>query len=222
MKSGKLSVYEIENIEDCIPEIEKMYDFKFENDDLESVKSFEELCELIIEKINKKNVESCTSQQAFYKLRNSLITTKIIEKGNLNIETKLTTLFPRKSRKALIEKVENDLKFKLDILKAPDFITIPLFVIGIISFVLLFFHLKVGFIGVLTCSLGLYLSNKLGNEISKKTVKELVEKITSENYLAVRRDDSTINKTELKKIITKWISENSSIEKGKLENATFE
>ncbi|EMY3559880.1 TPA: hypothetical protein ACGFUW_002653 [Flavobacterium psychrophilum] len=222
MKTNELDVYEIENIEDCISEIEKMYSFKFEDNELESVKTFEEFCDLIIEKINLRNVESCTSQQAFYKLRNSLTETKLIEKENLNIETELKKIFPRKNRKELIEKVENELKMKLDIIKAPDFITTSLLIIGIASFVLLFFYWKIALVGISISVLGFYLCKWFGNELKVKSVKELVEKITSENYLEVRREKNTINKTELKKILTNWISENSFIEKDKLINATFE
>ena len=222
MKKNKLDVYEIENIEDCISEIEKMYDFKFEDNELESVKNFEEFCDLIIEKINSRNVESCTSQQAFYKLRNSLTETKLIEKEKLNIETELKKIFPRKNRKELIEKVENELKMKLDIIKAPDFITTSLLIIGIASFVLLFFYWKIALVGISISVFGFYLCKWFGNELKVKSVKELVEKITSENYLEVRREKNTINKTELKKILTNWISENSFIEKDKLINATFE
>ena len=222
MKTNKLDVYELENIEDCISEIEEMYNFKFESNELESVKNFEEFCDLIISKINLRNVESCTSQQAFYKLRNSLTETKIIEKENLNIKTELKKIFPRKNRKQLIEKVENELKIKLDIIKATDFITTSLFIIGIASFVLLFFYWKIALAGISISVLGFYLCKWFGNELKVKNVKELVEKITSENYLAVRSEKNTINKTELKKILTNWISENSFIEKDKLINATFE
>ena len=222
MKTNKLHVYEIENIEDCISEIEKMYNFKFENNELESVKKFEEFCDLIIEKIDLRNVESCTSQQAFYRLRNSLTETKLIEKENLNIETELKKIFPRKNRKQLIEKVENELKMKLDIIKAPDFITTSLLIIGIVSVVLLFFYWKISLVGISISVLGFYLCKWFGNELKVKSVKELVEKITSENYLEVRSEKDTINKTELKKILTDWISENSFIEKDKLINATFE
>lgn len=222
MKTNKLEDYEIENMEDCIYDLEKMYNFKFENNDLENVKSFEEFCDLIIEKINLKNEESCTSQQAFYKLRESLIEAKIIEKGNLKTETELKILFPRKKRKALIEKVENELNFKLDILKAPDFITMPLFIIGIVSFILLFFYWKIAIIGLSISFFGFYLCKRFGNELYLKTVKELVEKITSENYLKVRRDKNTINQKELKEIITNWVSENSFIDREKLVNASFE
>jgi ABC-type multidrug transport system fused ATPase/permease subunit len=222
MKTNKLDVYEIENIEDCISEIEKMYSFKFVDNELESIKNFEEFCDLIIEKINLRNVESCTSQQAFYKLRNSLTETKLITKENLNIETELKKIFPRKNRKELIEKVENELKMKLDIIKAPDFITTSLLIIGIASFVLLFIYWKIALVGISISVLGFYLCKWFGNELKVKSVKELVEKITSENYLEVRREKNTINKTELKKILTNWISENSFIKKDKLINATFE
>ena len=221
MKTNKLDVYEIENIEDCISEIEKMYNFKFENNELESVKSFEEFCNLIIEKIDSKNVESCTSQQAFYKLRKSLIETKIIEKENLKTETELKILFPRKSRKVLIGKVENEIKFKLNILKAPDFVTIPLLIIGIVSFVLLFFYFKIAVLGISVSVFGFYLCKWFGNELNVKTVKELVEKITGENYLSVRSLKNTINKKELKEVITSWIAENAGIEREKLVNAVF-
>ena len=222
MKKNKLDVYEIENIEDCILEIEKMYNFKFEENELENVKTFEEFCNLIIEKINLKNVESCTSQQAFYKLRNSLIETKLIEKENLKTETELKKIFPRKNRKVSIEKVEKELNIKLNILKAPDFVTIPLLIIGFVSFVLLFFLWKLALIGLSISVFGFYLYKCFGNELHVKTVKDLVEKIVAENYLAIRSEKNTINKTELKKILTNWISENSFIENEKLINATFE
>ncbi|MEY4462955.1 MAG: hypothetical protein RLY98_1496 [Bacteroidota bacterium] len=222
MKTNKLNIYEIENIEDCILEIEKMYNFKFEDNELKNVKKFEEFCDLIIEKINLKNVDSCTSQQAFYKLRNSLAKTGIIEKENLKIETELKEIFPRKNRKVSIEKVEKELNVILNILKAPDFVTTPLLIIGVVSFVLLFFLWKLALIGLSISVFGHYLCKWFGNELNIKTVKDLVEKIVSENYLAIRSEKNTINKTELKKILTSWISENSFIEKEKLMNATFE
>ena len=52
MKNNKLDNYEIENIEDCIPTIEEMYQFKFENGETEKVKNFDEFCDLIITKVN--------------------------------------------------------------------------------------------------------------------------------------------------------------------------
>ena len=222
MKTIKLDNFEIENIEDCISDIEKMYKFKFENKELETIRNFEEFCDLIIEKLNLKNDESCTSQQAFYKIRKSLEKTKISEKEKLNPQTELKKLFPRRNRKTLIEKIENEMDIKFDIIKAPDFVTIPLLSIGIISFILLFFYWKIAIIGISISIFGFYCCKWFGNELKVKTVKDLVEKITEENYLEVRTNKSTINRIELKSILTNWISENSGIRKEKLINATFE
>jgi hypothetical protein len=221
MENKKLKNFEIKELELMIPQIEKMYNFEFEKDETYRINNFEELCDLIIEKVNLKNVDSCTSQQAFYKLRDSLVETKIIEKENLKLETELKLIFPRKNRKAVINKLETQINFKLDILKTPDFIIHTLALIGIISFVLLFFYLKLGIIGMAISIFGFYLCKCFGNELKVKTVKELVEKITNENYLVVRSEKNSINKTELKNVLTNWFSENSGIEKEKLKTATF-
>ena len=122
MNNKILDAYELENLEDCIPSIEAMYKFKFEKGETQNVKNFDEFCNLILSKIDFENVESCTSQQAFYKLRNSLIEERITKKENIKLETKLTAIFPRKNRIELVKRVENNIGFKLNILLPPKFI----------------------------------------------------------------------------------------------------
>jgi hypothetical protein len=222
MKNNILDTYEIENIEDCIPIIEEMYKFKFEEGETQSVKNFDQFCDLIITKIDFENVESCTTQQAFYKLRNSLIEEKISDKEKIKLETKLTELFPRKNRIKLVKKVENNIGFKLNILFPPGFISYTLIILSALSFALLFINFKFGILGIAISVLGFYLCSWFGKELEIETLKELVEKITSENYLEVRTQKNTVNKSELKKVITDWFVENSAIEKEKLINSTFE
>lgn len=222
MKNNILDNYEIENIEDCISLIEELYKFKFENGETESVKSFNELNDLIISKIDFKNVDTCTSQQAFYKLRNSLVKEKISEKDNIKLETKLKELFPRKNRIKLIKKVEQNIGFKLNILGPPTFILYSLVLLFLVSLILLFIKWKLGVLGIVLSSFSIYLSFVFGKEIDIDTVKKLVEKITFENYLEIRSQKNTINKSELKKVITDWFVENAGIEKEKLINSTFE
>lgn len=222
MKNNSLDRYEIENIEDCIPLIEEMYKFKFEEGETQNVKNFDEFCDLIIIKINFKNIESCTTQQAFYKLRNSLIEERISDKGKIKPETKLKELFPRENRIKLVKKVENNLGFKLNILLPPKFIFYTLVILSAISFVFLFINFKFGISGIAISVLGFYLCSWFGKELEIETLKELVEKITSENYLEVRTQKNSVNKSELKKVITNWVSENSGIEKERLINSTFE
>lgn len=218
---NKLDRYEIENLEDCIPLLEKMYRFKFEDKEIENVKSFNEFCDLIIDKINLENVESCSTQQAFYKLRNSIIEERITEKEKINPETKLEELFPRKNRITLVRKVEKSIGFKLHILSPPAFIFYTLILTSIISFILLFIKWKYGVVGILISVLGFYLCKWFGKELQLKTVKELVEKITMENYLDIRTEKNTVNRLELRNILIGWFVENSGIEKEKLTKATF-
>ena len=221
MNPKKLDNYEVENIEDLIPEIEKMYNFTFENDELENVTNFNQFAELIIEKIDLENVESCTTQQAFYKLRKSISELGILEKNKLNTETKLKEIFPRKNRREIVKSLEENIGFKLNIIKPPLILINSLLVFGIVSFILLFIFLKIGIIGFGITILGFYLSLKFGKEIQLNSIRELVAKITTENYLNLRTESNTINRKELKKVILEWVSENSGIKKEKLINSTF-
>lgn len=221
MNNKILDTYEIENLEDCIPSIEEMYKFKFEKGETQNVKNFDEFCNLIISKIDFENVESCTSQQAFYKLRNSLIEEKITEKENIKLETKLTEIFPRKNRIELVKRVENNIGFKLNILLPPKIIFYTLVLLSVTSLILLFIKFKFGISGIAISILGFYLCSWFGKELEIETLKELVEKITLENYLDVRTQKNTVNKSELKSIITNWFVENAGIEKEKLTTANF-
>ena len=221
MTTEKLGTYEIEYIEDLIPEIEKMYNFTFENEELLNVKNFNEFSELIIERIDLENVESCTTQQAFYKLRKSISELGIFEKNKLKTETELKEIFPRKNRREIVKNLEEKIGFKLNIINPPIILFNSLLVLGIVSFIFLFIILKIGVIGLVISILGFYLSTKYGKEMQLNTVRELVEKITTENYLNLRTESNTINRKELKKVIFEWISENSGIKKEKLINSTF-
>ncbi len=221
MTTEKLDKYEIENIEDLIPEIEKMYNFTFENEELINAKNFNDFTELIIGKIDLENVESCTTQQAFYKLRKSISEVGILEKNKLNTETKLKEIFPRKNRRELVKSLEENIGFKLNIINPPLLLSISLLIFGIVSFILLFISVKIGIIGFGITILGFQLSLKFGKEIQLNSIRELVAKITTENYLSLRTESNTINRKELKKVILEWVSENSGIKKEKLINSTF-
>lgn len=213
---------DIENLEDLIPTIEKMYGFKFVKNETYEIKSFDQLCNVIIEKINLKDSKSCTSQQAFYKLRNSFSETEICKKENLKMETELETLFPRKNRRKQILKLEQNLGFKINLLSPPNFIEVSLIILSLISFIFLFIYWQIGIFGILTAIIGFKLAKKFGKELNTETIKQLVEKVTAENYLNVRTEKDTINKIELKEILTNWIVENSGIEREKLKTAIFE
>ena len=221
MKIYKFDNADLENIEDLIPSIEKMYKINFEENELAELANFDEFCEKIVAKINLENVDNCTTQQAFYKLRKSIVDLGIAEKNELNTETKLKEIFPRKNRRKIVKSLEKNIGFELNLINPPQIISISLFILILVSIVFLFINFKIAILGIIISVLGFKLAYRFGKEIEMNSIRELVEKITTENYLNVRSDKNTINRKELKNVMTDWFADNLGIEKSELKQATF-
>ena len=221
MKIYKFDNADLENIEDLIPSIEKMYKINFKENELAELANFDEFCEKIVAKINLENVDNCTTQQAFYKLRKSIVDLGIAEKNELNTETKLKEIFPRKNRRKIVKSLEKNIGFELNLINPPQIISISLFILILVSIVFLFINFKIAILGIIISVLGFKLAYRFGKEIEMNSFRELVEKITTENYLNVRSDKNTINRKELKNVMTDWFADNLGIEKSELKQATF-
>lgn len=63
---------------------------------------------------------------------------------------------------------------------------------------------------------GLWLANKIGNELDLQTVGQVAEKMTRENYIKSRRNSKTFNKNEIEKVLTDWFSNDLYLDKSKL------
>ena len=116
--------------------------------------------------------------------------------------------------------MENQLGFELQILRAPNWITITLINILLISIVIVFFSGRIGTAGFVFSVFGLWLANKFGKELDSKTVGQVAEKMTRENYLKSRRKPNTFNKTEIEKVLTDCFTEDLGFEKSELTRET--
>lgn len=220
MNTTKLDQFEIENIEDVLPMFEETFKIKLENDETEKLNDFNEFSDLIISKMNLENDNICTSQRAFYQFRNAIKTEKIIDINQIKPETDLKTIFPKRNRRKILNRIEYQLGYKIEVL-APSQITINiLFFSFVISFIGLFFNWKIAIFGILFSVLGFYLA-KFTNRLDKRTVREVIEKNTAQNYFKIRNSENTFNKNEFKDVILEWFSENAGIDKEKLRNSTF-
>lgn len=220
MNTTKLDQFEIENIEDVLPMFEETFKIKLENDETEKLNDFNEFSELIISKMNLENDNLCTSQRAFYQFRNAVKTEKIINRNQIKPETDLKTIFPKRNRRKILKRIENQLGYKIEVI-APSQITINiLFFSLVISFIGLFINWKIAIFGILISVLGFYLS-KFTNRLDKRTVREIIEKNTAQNYFKIRKSENTFNKNEFKDVILEWFSEKAGIDKEKLRNSTF-
>ena len=216
MDDFKLENIDIEDIEDLLGEVEKSFNIKFVGNELIGVKNFGELSDHIINKIQLENSDDCTSQQAFYKLRNVISKELEIDQKEITRQRKLEELFPKKVRRSNLKKLEQKLDFKLKILTSPGWVILPLTAIFFLSFICFFFSWKIAVSGIAFSIIGFYIADLTANEIELENIGELVEKMTRENYLQSRRNQEKFNKREIEKILTDWFSNRLGLEKTEL------
>jgi len=211
-----------EDISDALVKIEKSFNFKFDKDELKDVKTFGELCDIITKKINVEDLQDCTTQQAFYKLRNAIAINQCLDKNNITPYTDLKMLFPKNERRKKISSIENDLGFKIKILRAKHWLANSLIVIFLISFLTLFFYWQAGLVGLFFSIIGFIIADRFGNEFDLENVGEIAKKNSRENYLKTRRNPATVNKNEIRKKVKELFSNDLNLEESVLtEDATF-
>jgi|SRR5690606_30403182 len=213
--------YELKNIDpddisDLLVKVEKSFDIKFGDTELMHISTFGELCDHIANKIQLDNSDDCTSQQAFYKLRDTILSTLQIDNKTISTNYSLADLLPRESRRSRTKKLEKQLGFKLNILRPPHWVTGTLVIILLASLVGLFFNWQIGLSGLVFSIAGFWFANKIGNELDLQTVGQVAEKMTRENYLKSRRNPKTFNKNEIEKVLTDWFSNDLDLDKNKL------
>lgn len=214
MKDYPLKDIEYFDLVDFINRVERSFNIKLEDNELSHIHTFKELCSHIINKIQLDNSDDCTSQQAFYKLRNTISSEFQLDKRVILPEAFLADILPKDKRVA-IKKIEEKLGLKLNVLRPPNGITIVFIIIFFISLFVGYFNWQVGLLGIILTMGGFWFSNKTGSTLETKTVRDLVTVMVRENYLKSRRTSVTVNNTEAEKVLTDWFVEEFDIFYGK-------
>ncbi len=216
MTDHKVENIDSEDAGDLLVKIEKSFDIKFGDTELMHIKTLGELCDHIINKIQLDNSDDCTTQQAFYKLRDAIASLFTIDNKIITTDFPLNNFLPRQKRSEKIRNLENNLDVRLNILRPPHWVTNTLLILLLVSIVGLFFKWQFGLLGLCISFGGLWFSNKIGNELDVQTVGQLAEKMTRENYLKSRRNPKTVNKNEIEKLLTEWFINDLGLDKSKL------
>lgn len=185
------------DISDVLVKVEKSFGFKFGATELKDTKTFGELCDIITRKVQGDNSNDCTTQQAFYKLRNAIADTLLINKDGITPDTDLQMLFPKNIRRQSFKTINKVLGFKTNVLRPRHSITGTLAIIFIASLIGLFAFWQAGLIGMTFSIIAMTISNKLGNELDLLTVEQFADKLSREHYLKSRRISATVNKNEV-------------------------
>ncbi len=216
MTDDELENVDPDDISDLLVKLEKSFDMKFESNELMHILTFGELCDHIANKIQLEDSNDCTSQQAFYKLRDAMASTFQIDRKSIATGTTLLGLLPKQSRRSLVKKLDVHLGFKLHILRPPYWVSVTIGILLVTFCVALFFNWQIGLAGLVCSNAGLWFARKFGNILDLQTVGQVVKKMTRESYLKSRRNPSTFNKSEIEEILVDLFSNDLGIDKSKL------
>ena len=200
------------DISDLLSKLEVSFHIKFDTPALKQVQTFGDLCDLIGNMVEGRNTNDCTTQQAFYKIREAIIETQQYDKEALKTDTSLEELFPRKQRRQQVKKFERILGLKTQVLQMKDWLLSLLMLILLASFIALFFSWQIGIVGIVLSVIGINISHKLGKELDLKTVGQLAKKISREHYNKVRRNPTTINRIEITQKVKELFKEDLDLE----------
>jgi acyl carrier protein len=196
-----------EDMDDVLVKIEKSFNISLNDTSVNDVQNFGKLCDVVVEKVKKTN-DGCTTQRAFYKLRNAINASSGHDKDIIKPQTKLVDLFPRDSRIEAVAAIEEEMGFQISLLQPKQWIVNLFSMILVVSFVLAFYYLAIGIAGMVVAGIGLKLAGRFGKEMHVKTIGDLAEKIAREHYLKCRRDASTVNKNEVSEKLRQLIVTN--------------
>ena len=195
-KIYQLNSVDPNDISDVLIKIQRSFNITLDYDGLKNITTFGHLCDLVISKIDSEHEESCSTQHAFYMLRNAIASTNGINKCDISTHTKLCKLFPKEDRLDAISKIENELGFRINLLKPKQWI-VSIFALTFIgSGIFCFYNLVAGVAGLLLSAIALKLAGKFGKEMHLKTVGDLACKISRESQSKIRRNN-TVNKSEV-------------------------
>lgn len=222
MTEIKLNNIDPLDIEDVLKKVETSFGIHFREGELSHITNFGQFCEYVTDKIQLDRADDCTSQQAFYKLREAISLVLNIDRNTITTTTTLENIFPTQNRRRQIKKLEQYLGVKLKILHAPDWVSITLLIVLLISFVTIPFKSLNGLLIFILSLFILYLAEKLGNALGLETLGQLAEKMTREHYSKFRLTSNTINKKEVETVIVNLFHHELYIEKEQLtRDASF-
>ncbi|HVS91069.1 MAG TPA: hypothetical protein VHE59_03490 [Mucilaginibacter sp.] len=195
-----------EHIGDVLLKIQRSFNIKFDSNDLGYIVTFGDLCDVIQNKINLEQEDSCTTQHAFYLLRNAIAATTGTDKCYITPHSRLAKLFPRESRLEAIADIEQELGFKINLIQPKQWV-IAIFSFTLVASFIAFFYNWPTALGIFLASvIGLKLAGKFGKEIRLKTVGDLANKISRESYVKARRNPA-VNRSEIEQKVTELFTD---------------
>lgn len=192
--------------------------FNIPVNDMANVVTIGELTTLLQQYGNNHHTGGCTTQQAFYKVRNALNVVNTNYHITITPHTPLQTIITGRGFK--LHKKASIFKQKLGInvsITGSTCLAILInFSLAVAAFVYCFTNFKYAVISLAALIIS-YIINKLFfAELSVKTAGELAQKLTEEHYLQARRHAGTINRQEIQALVQNIFQHRLAVHKAAL------
>ena len=188
-----------EEIEDILPLVERSFSITFQGNDLVNVQTFGQLCAIVMDKMQASPTDDCTSQQAFYKLRDAMATATGVDKTSISPGSALNALFPRHQRRQRVRQVVTTLGFSPGILRPPHLVIGALMVLTLAAIVGVFIRPLVGIPVLTALILAFQVADHYASVLVEATVGQLAARMASEHYRQSRRNPLTANTREVER-----------------------
>jgi hypothetical protein len=185
-----------DDVSDALVAVKRSFGIEYSEKAFEGVKTFGELCDVVVATIGREHRDGSTAQQAFYKLRSAIGGAEAIKPA-----TNLNDLFPRIGRRRRIQDLQWALGVRLELLKMKSWIGWALFAGYLLAFLSIFINWRYG----VTALAGVFLANRIAlrfpEEFTCETVGDAARLFARDHYRRARRDPETVNREEIVPII---------------------
>ncbi|RZJ86339.1 MAG: hypothetical protein EOO60_13555 [Hymenobacter sp.] len=198
---------------DILPAVEKSFGISFTQNDFHENFTYGELHALICTKLPTAVASDCTTQQAFYKLRQSL--RPLVGEAEIRPNTLLANLLPVGRREAAAH-LHTELDIDLALISMPTWAVLVGSFLILASLVLFFFNGLLALAGLGLAVMGLDAARHLNKQFNYQTVREVVEQMSSHYYRQSRRNPDTVNPQEVASRLARIFIEMAGLEASEL------
>jgi hypothetical protein len=199
-ESTELAMFDSEDISVVLVKIEASFCLKFDSNAFRNARTFGDVYSIINTELKGKSEDDCTSQQAFYKIRDAILAGAVTEKGQITPATRLDALFPRKGRRQAISELRKESGLPLRILQPRDWMTNIVLLFFLVSLIGLGFYWRLSLVALVADIIALRAIDWFGKEFRVQTVGEVAVVASRESYKLSRRNPNSVNRREIKAV----------------------
>lgn len=201
-----------EDWDDVLRKVEVSYEIKFHDNELAHVRTMGELLSVIDGKVIGSDRDDCTTQQAFYRIRQVLAVQLDIDPMQISPNDQLETVIPGNGRRTTIRSAERMIGASFNVYRLKPSISAVLWALFAGSVLAFFWNTRIACWGLLLSCACTWVAWRTTLELKNMTVGQLADGLSLRAYSRMRRDRGTINRKEVRTKLRTFFQEELGLE----------